>query len=278
MSLPYYKRYTRDLIDGTIGMGFELKLTYAFVIDLIMHHDGKLRDNPRYIAGVLECSVRKWNKLRSDLIEMGKIYVENDFIFNFRATFEAESLSKYRDKQAENGRKSNKNKGVSKNSLKPKLNHTDTDTDTELSNKLDSARKKKKPRATQLPEGWRPKPLSKNLKEKLNLTQKEYQHEFSQFTDHAAAKGRKQVDWDAAWRQWLQSPYGTYGRRLDGKSSQGSRGPNASQDGQKASGLGAAIQRNIDAGQPEIPHNSEINVTPRPDTSDPRLRLSADED
>ena len=129
MSLPYYKRYTRDLFDGTIGMGFENKLVYGWIIDLIMHHDGRLRDNPRYIAGQLECSVRKWNSIRKNLLEMDKIYIENGFISNLRADKEQISLSKFRDKQREKAKSPRKNNGVLQNPAKPKPSHTDTDTD-----------------------------------------------------------------------------------------------------------------------------------------------------
>lgn len=31
--------------------------------------------------------------------------------------------------------------------------------------------------------------------------------EFERFRDHALASGRKQVDWNAAWRKWVTSPY-----------------------------------------------------------------------
>jgi uncharacterized protein YdaU (DUF1376 family) len=67
--LPYYKRFPRDLIDGTIGMPFEEKVTYAFILDLIYMHAGKLPDDARYISGLLGCSIRKWNGIRSALIE-----------------------------------------------------------------------------------------------------------------------------------------------------------------------------------------------------------------
>ena len=33
------------------------------------------------------------------------------------------------------------------------------------------------------------------------------QSEFERFCDHAAAGGRRQVDWHAAWRTWVTSPY-----------------------------------------------------------------------
>ena len=75
MSLPYYKRYPRDFLEGTIGLSFEEKGAYAIVLDLIYMRDGGLPDDGRYIAGQLGCSVRMWSKIKTALIEKGKISV-----------------------------------------------------------------------------------------------------------------------------------------------------------------------------------------------------------
>ena len=132
MSLPYYKRYTRDILDGTVGMGFELKTAYSFVLDLIYHHNGSLADEPRYIAGQLECSVRKWTKIRQKLIDLDKIQISGGFVTNYRAVSELESLGKFQDKQKINAQKPRVYGGKRKNLAKPKPNHTDTDTDTDI--------------------------------------------------------------------------------------------------------------------------------------------------
>lgn len=73
MSLPYYKRFPRDFLEGTIGLSFEVKGAYAIVLDLIYMRDGRLPDDARYIAGQLGCSVRKWSAIRAALISAGKI-------------------------------------------------------------------------------------------------------------------------------------------------------------------------------------------------------------
>lgn len=101
MSLPYYKRFPRDFLEGTIGLSFEEKGAYAIVLDLIYMRDGRLPDDARYIAGQLGCSVRKWSSLLAALVAAGKLHVENGFISNFRADYLLEETRKYRDKQAE---------------------------------------------------------------------------------------------------------------------------------------------------------------------------------
>lgn len=131
--LPYYKRYQRDLIEGTAGLPFEVKTTYSFVIDLIYLHDGKLPDDSRYIAGTLGCSVRKWNSIRQALIESGKLkcftHVSRNFLTNYRAIIELESLRKYQDNQREKIIKRWKNNELGDATVVEKSYHTEPDTD-----------------------------------------------------------------------------------------------------------------------------------------------------
>lgn len=100
MSLPYYKRYPRDFFEGTIGMPFEVKAAYSLVLDLIYKTDGNLKDDPRYISGMLGCSVRKWNQIRNALIEAGKLWlvdgtIHAQAVLDFRKSSKRESLPKW---------------------------------------------------------------------------------------------------------------------------------------------------------------------------------------
>lgn len=101
MSLPYYKRFPRDFLEGTIGLSFEVKGAYAIVLDLIYMRDGRLPDDARYIAGQLGCSVRKWTAIRKELVEADKIQCADGIISNFRADYLTEESRKYQDKQRE---------------------------------------------------------------------------------------------------------------------------------------------------------------------------------
>jgi len=101
MSLPYYKRFPRDFLDGTIGLCLETKGAYAIVLDLIYMRDGRLADDARYIAGQLGCSVRKWTAIRKELLAAGKIQCANGIISNFRADYLTEESRKYQDNQRE---------------------------------------------------------------------------------------------------------------------------------------------------------------------------------
>ncbi len=125
--LPYYKAYPRDFLEGTVGLSFELKGTYRLILDLIYMQAGRLPDDPRYIAGLLGCSVRTWNKNRTSLLEAGKIYAENGIISNFRADKELIISNSFQSKQRENRLGSNKTNDLTKTMVEPKRNHTDTD-------------------------------------------------------------------------------------------------------------------------------------------------------
>jgi len=112
--LPYYKAYPRDFLEGTIGMPFEIKCAYRVVLDLIYMQGGRLPDDARYIAGHLGCSLRKWKAIRAELLERRKLKVSGEFLANYRADKELETLAKLQDKQAENARGARKNKDLEK--------------------------------------------------------------------------------------------------------------------------------------------------------------------
>ena len=101
----WYKRYPRDFLEGTALLPFELKCAYALLLDLIYIQNGRLPDDARYIAGVLGCSVRKWNSIRQALLENEKIYINGAFIANFRADKLLITAKKTRDNNAENAAK-----------------------------------------------------------------------------------------------------------------------------------------------------------------------------
>lgn len=108
MSLPYYLRYPEDFASATFGWPFELKGAYSLILDLIYARDGKLMDDPHGISGALGMSVRKWNQLKSKLIEMGKLHVKDGMISNSRADKELIIRRTYQDKQAQNRARPNK--------------------------------------------------------------------------------------------------------------------------------------------------------------------------
>jgi uncharacterized protein YdaU (DUF1376 family) len=204
--LPYYKRFPRDLIEGTVGMPFEEKVTYAFILDLIYMHGGSLPDDARYISGALGCSVRKWTSLRSALLDRGKLQADLGIISNFRANLEMDNLKMFLDKQRENGSKPKKSKDLPEPSLKPKPNHTEPDTDIRTETNVSVARKRATPKTIIPPDALISEPM-RAAAEQRGLSDAEAEAQFKRFRDWAVAKGQAYADWDAAWRNWLTSPH-----------------------------------------------------------------------
>jgi len=125
MSRPWYRRFPDNFIAGTVGLTLEEKGAYSLVLDLMYVRGGPVPDEPRYIAGVCNCSVRKWNAIREKLIGLGKIHVVDGFLTNERAEKEIEISLKDAQERAENGAKGgnksaetraavSKNKGLAK--------------------------------------------------------------------------------------------------------------------------------------------------------------------
>ena len=101
MSLPYYKRFPRDYLEGCVGMPFELRAGYGMILDLIYMKDGRMPLDKPWIAGHLGCSVRMVSKIIDGLVEAGKLVVSDNHVTNERADKVIEETRKYRDKQAE---------------------------------------------------------------------------------------------------------------------------------------------------------------------------------
>lgn len=105
MTRPWYRRFPDNFIAGTAGLTLEEKGAYSLVLDLIYVRGGPIPDEPRYIAGVCNCSVRKWNAIRDRLIAVGKITVVDGCLMNARAEKELENAAKDARELAENGAK-----------------------------------------------------------------------------------------------------------------------------------------------------------------------------
>lgn len=195
--LPYYKAYPRDFIEGTIGMEFEVKCAYRVVLDLIYMQGGNLPDDARYISGLLGCSIRKWKAIRDTLIEAGKLVVSGEFLTNYRAVSELETLAKLQDNQSEKARKPRKNKGLPQ----PRLSQPEPDTEPEEKVEPNGSTKK---RGTRLPEDWQPDEV---FAKSEGLSASEIAREADKFRDYwrgqAGQRGVK-LDWQATWKNWVR--------------------------------------------------------------------------
>lgn len=197
--LPYYKAYPRDFIEGTIGMPFEIKCAYRVILDLIYMQGGNLPDDARYISGLLGCSIRKWKSIRDELIASGKLVVSGEFLTNYRAIKELETLSKLQENQREKASRPRKNKDLQQ----PQQSQPEPDTDNKKEEPNGSS-KKRAVRLTaewQLPRAWGEWAMQEGLSEVC------IRREADRFRDYwiaeSGAKAAK-LDWQATWRNWVR--------------------------------------------------------------------------
>lgn len=233
--LPYYKAYPRDFIEGTIGMAFEVKGAYRLILDLIYMQNGKLPDDARYISGLLGCTIRKWKLIRSELVSIGKLQVSGEFLTNYRAVSELETLSKHKDKQRENRARPNKNKDLQSPKNHHLRDYPEPEPEPEPKKKelpVGSSKKNDEPdlksddspkpptpkqdKGTRLPKDWT---LPENYREYAQQQGKP-DHEIDlnaeDFRDYwTAIPGQKGVktDWLATWRNRVRSAYWNTGHR-----------------------------------------------------------------
>lgn len=85
-ALKYYKRDPDKALSGMMRLSLEERGAYNTVLDLIYSNDNRLADDDRFICGWLRCDLRVWRRIKHSLIAHEKIYIEDGFIRNFRAT------------------------------------------------------------------------------------------------------------------------------------------------------------------------------------------------
>ena len=137
--LPYYKAYPRDFFEGTVGMDFEVKAAYRLILDMIYLHGGRLVDDPRFIAGLLGCSGKKWAALRHAVLATGKISLQNGYLANDRADKLLDETKMMRRKKRDNVNERWKNKRLPDTVVIPNGYHTEPDTDKKDSEAIASA-------------------------------------------------------------------------------------------------------------------------------------------
>lgn len=210
MGLAFYKRYPRDFIAGTVGMDLETKGGYSILLDLIYAHDGALVDDPRFVAGVLGCSVRKWNAIKNTLVNLQKISCEDGFISNFRASFELINARKIIDKNAENRTGLNKNSDLKSRSRAPAdLTEPETDTDSKRDTYVSPKNPTKKSKAigSRLPDDWIIPGEWITWAASNGINEEQANAESEKFKDYwisQAGPRASKTNWQAIWRNWVR--------------------------------------------------------------------------
>lgn len=120
-SMPYHRRYHQDALQGYRRLTLEERGAYTTILDLIYDEGGPIENNERWLAGELNCSLRKVRALLEALLTMRKLYITSiGKISNHRAEAElenslkisrkaSESVAKREEKRAERSKFGNKN-------------------------------------------------------------------------------------------------------------------------------------------------------------------------
>ena len=101
--MPYHRRYHQDALQGYRKLTLEERGAYTTILDLIYDEGGPIDFNERWLAGELNCSVRKMRAVVEALIEARKLYLTGaGKISNHRAETELENALKISRKCSEN--------------------------------------------------------------------------------------------------------------------------------------------------------------------------------
>jgi uncharacterized protein YdaU (DUF1376 family) len=102
--MTYVQWHIRDFLQGVRGMKPDQIGIYAIVLLLIYDSMGMLRDDDRFIAGHCQLDIRYYRRLRQQLLDAGKVYEADGYLYNNRAQAEiakfCESAKKKREAAA----------------------------------------------------------------------------------------------------------------------------------------------------------------------------------
>lgn len=105
-TMPYHRRYHQDALQGYMGLTLEERGAYTTILDLIYDRGGPIPNSERWLAGVMDCSIRKARALVSRLLTLQKIYLTAEGkISNHRCEDEIANALKISRKRAENASK-----------------------------------------------------------------------------------------------------------------------------------------------------------------------------
>lgn len=86
--IKWYKRDPSAALNGMMELDLQERGAYNTVLDLIYSRDGNLPNDDRFIAGWLRVDVRVWKRIKTTLIDRGKLFIADGMIRNERADVE----------------------------------------------------------------------------------------------------------------------------------------------------------------------------------------------
>jgi len=199
--------YPRDFFEGTQRMSLELKGAYIMLLNLIYTRNGPVDDEDGYLARYVGCSIRKWQKLRLELVGLGKIVVADGMIRNSRADEELLKRTSYVDQKRENRARPNK---IKDEESQPRTTRAKPETEPQPDKTEDDANASSRVKPHFIPADW--KPSEELMAWAVNefrtpnnetLTEAEIRNEADSFVDYWTGRRdtkAKRPGWDATFR------------------------------------------------------------------------------
>ena len=106
-----------DWASGTLELSFEEEAAYRKICDLIYLFDARLRDDDRANARRLKISLQKFRKLKSALLDQGKIEVREGYLRQERCEKDLKKIQERSEKAAKKARKRWENSGRKSNEI-----------------------------------------------------------------------------------------------------------------------------------------------------------------
>ena len=76
--MKFYKHDPNAFLAGTGQLSLEERGAYITLINMLYANDDVLVDNDEAIARAMNCQTRRWQRIKSTLMKLGKVRVDND--------------------------------------------------------------------------------------------------------------------------------------------------------------------------------------------------------
>ena len=133
--IPYFSFYPSDFMNGIRGLSAQEVGVYTMLLCRIYEENGPIENHALRLATYCGMRVPTFEKVLSQLIELGKIIVVDGGLFNDRAASEIAKRSDGLKNNSKAGKASAKKRqqkqAEASTPVQQPLNHTDTDTDTD---------------------------------------------------------------------------------------------------------------------------------------------------
>ena len=96
----WHRRNHHDMLAQTAGITNEEYGVWTILLDLLFAHDGSIPDDLDFVRYLIRCNnATKWRRIRANLLERGKLYVEGNTL---RSVIVDEELRETRKKREAN--------------------------------------------------------------------------------------------------------------------------------------------------------------------------------